>query len=133
MLILHIQNLNPKQIMKILLRSLLPLLLCISAIQVNAQHSLTKLWETDSVVAVPESVLPVGKILVVSEIDGEPWGRDGKAEVGKIARDGKVIDLNWITGLNAPKGLALNGDLLYVADLDELVVISVSKGKIDHK
>jgi len=119
--------------MKTLFKLLLLGLISIAAIDADAQHSLKKLWETDSVVAVPESVLPVGKTLYVSEIDGEPWGRDGKAEIGKIGRDGKVIDLNWITGLNAPKGLAIRGDKLYVADLDELVVISISKGKIDHK
>src|ERR1700744_923508 len=99
----------------------------------NAQHSLKKIWGTDTVVAIPESVLPVKDILYVSEIDGQPWGRDGKGEVGKLTRDGKIIDLNWITGLNAPKGLAINGDILYVADLDELVVISISQNKIDHK
>jgi hypothetical protein len=100
---------------------------------VQAQHSLKKLWATDSVVAIPESVLPQKKVMYVSEIDGEPWGRDGKGEVGKLTTDGKIIDLNWITGLNAPKGLAIKGDLLYVADLDELVVIRISKNKIDHK
>src|SRR6185437_10458961 len=114
--------------MKTLFRSVLLGVICIGAVNAKAQHSLKKLWETDSVVAIPESVLPVNKTLYVSEIDGEPWGKDGKAEIGKISRDGKVIDLNWITGLNAPKGLAIRGDLLYVADLDELVVISVSKG-----
>ena len=99
----------------------------------RAQHTIKKLWATDTVVAIPESVLPVKDIMYVSEIDGAPWGRDGKGEVGKLSRDGKVIDLNWITGLNAPKGLAIDGDLLYVADLDELVVISISQNKIDHK
>lgn len=119
--------------MKTLSRLFLCGLLFCSVTIARAQHAVKLRWATDSVVATPESVLPVKDILYVSEIDGAPWGRDGKGEVGKIGRDGKIINLNWITGLNAPKGLAINGDLLYVADLDELVVISISKNKIDHK
>ncbi len=103
------------------------------ATSVKAQRNLKRLWETDSVLNIPESVLPVKDVLYVSLIDGEPWGKEGKGGVGKVNYKGKVIDDNWITGLNAPKGLAIKGDLLYVADLDELVVISISKGKIDHK
>ena len=46
----------------------------------NAQkHSLRKIWETDSIVAVPESVFAdVNKnILYVSLIDGGGWDADG--------------------------------------------------------
>ncbi len=119
--------------MKTLFRLSLCGILFFAGPQAYSQHSIKKIWATDSVVAIPESVLPVKEIMYVSEIDGAPWGRDGKGEVGKLTRDGKVIDLNWITGLNAPKGLAIDGDLLYVADLDELVVISISQNKIDHR
>ena len=115
------------------MKTLLSFLLCgflfLTATNARAQHTIKKLWATDSVVAIPESVLPVKEVMYVSEIDGAPWGRDGKGEVGKLSRDGKIIDLNWITGLNAPKGLAIDGDLLYVADLDELVVINISQNK----
>lgn len=119
--------------MKTLFRLFLCGLILLVSLNVKAQHAVKKLWATDSVVAIPESVLPEKGVMYVSEIDGEPWGRDGKGEVGKLSRDGKIIDLNWITGLNAPKGLAINGDMLYVADLDELVVISISLNKIDHR
>ncbi|HEY4323928.1 MAG TPA: ATP-binding protein [Mucilaginibacter sp.] len=113
---------------------ILLLLLCLFiTANVNAQHSLKQLWATDTVLNIPESVLPEKDVMYVSLIDGEPWGRDGKGGVGKLTKEGKVIDARWITGLNAPKGLGRFGDLLYVADLDELVVISISKNKIDHK
>ena len=42
------------------------------------EHKLEKLWETDSVIAVPESVLPVNGTLYVSLIDGGGWDADGK-------------------------------------------------------
>jgi hypothetical protein len=99
----------------------------------NAQHKLTKLWESDTTLLVPESVIPYNGTLYTSQIDGQPWGKDGKGGIGALSMDGKIKNLNWITGLDAPKGLAVNGDWLYVADLKDVVVISISKNKIDHK
>ncbi len=51
-------------------------------------HTLVKMWETDTIVAIPESVLPdvKKKILYVSLIDGGPWVSDGKGGVGKLSR-----------------------------------------------
>lgn len=102
-------------------------------IAAQAQHQLVKLWETDSILKVPESVLYDGKnkVLYVSNIDGkEPWGKDGKGSVGKVGLDGKIITVDWVSGLNAPKGMGLFKNKLYVADLTELVVIDVLKGEI---
>ena len=99
----------------------------------TAQHQLVKLWETDTTLKVPESVYFDGKnkVLYITNIDGkEPWGKDGKGSVGKVGLDGKIISAEWITGLNAPKGMGLHKNKLYVADLTELVVIDINKGTI---
>lgn len=98
-----------------------------------AQHRLTKLWETDSVLKVPESVLydAENKVLYVSNIDGtDPWGTDGKGSVGKVGLDGKIITVDWVSGLNAPKGIGIHKGKLYVADLSNIVVIDIKKGVI---
>lgn len=108
-------------------------LLFLAATNVNAQHSVTKIWETKPLLNIPESALLTKDIIYTSIIDGEPWTADGKGGVAKVSKDGQIIKTDWITGLNAPKGMAIVGDLLYVADLHEVVVISISKGKIDHK
>ncbi len=103
---------------------------------VNAQeHSLVKIWQTDTVIAIPESVLPDPSkgILYVSLIDGGGWDADGKGGVGILGADGKIINLTWITGLNAPKGLGRSGNRLYAADISEVVVIDIAKGKIEKK
>jgi len=98
----------------------------------KAQHKLEKIWETDSVINLPESVLPdfKAKILYVSQMGNNPNDKDGIGGVAKLGMDGKIIELNWITGLNAPKGLARFGNLMYAADLTDVVVIDVAKGKV---
>jgi hypothetical protein len=99
------------------------------------QHSLEKLWETDTIVAVPESVLPdpANNILYISLVDGAPWDVDGKGGVGRLSPDGKKFNGNWITGLNAPKGMGRYGNRLYVADISDVVVIDIAKGSIVKK
>lgn len=102
----------------------------------NAQeHKLEKLWETDSIIAIPESVLPDFRrnILYVSLIDGPGWEADGKGGVGKLDVYGQKYDPLWITGLNAPKGLGTFEDRLYVADMSEVVVVTIGGNRIEKK
>jgi sugar lactone lactonase YvrE len=109
----------------------------LSSVQVYSQkHQLVKLWETDSVFKVPESVLfdKAGNTLYVANIDGtEPWGKDGKGSIGKMGADGKNITVEWVSGLNAPKGMGLYNGKLYVADLTEVVVINIASGTIEKR
>ena len=115
------------------MKILIFIFLLFSSISAKAQtHTLEKLWETDTIVAIPESVLPdvKKKTLYVSLIDGGPWLSDGKGGVGKLSRDGKQYNPDWITGLNAPKGMGMTGNRLYVADMADVVVIDKRKGKI---
>ena len=109
--------------------------LCLSVVLHAQTPVLEKIWETDSIVAIPESVLPdaTGKTLFVSLIDGGAWDIDGKGGVGKLSTDGKTYNGTWITGLNAPKGLGRFGNRLYVADVTEVVVIDIKAGKIEKK
>lgn len=96
------------------------------------EHQLIKKWETDTLLKTPESVLYYAKggFLFVSNIDGNPSEKDGKGSIGKVGLDGKIITTDWVTGLNAPKGLGLFGNLLYVADLTEVVVIDINMAQI---
>jgi sugar lactone lactonase YvrE len=98
----------------------------------SAQHQLVKLWSTDTILKVPESVLFDGKnnVLYVTNIDGQPWANDGKGSIGKVGLDGKIIAVDWVSGLQAPKGMGLHKNKLYVADLTELVVIDVKTGTV---
>ncbi|MFD0748728.1 ATP-binding protein [Mucilaginibacter calamicampi] len=119
--------------MKNLSKICLSALFAVAAVTASAQHKVEKLWETEPLIKVPESALFTKSGIYVSIIDGQPWEADGKGGIGKVGANGKIINADWITGLNAPKGMAIVGDLLYVADIHDVVAISISKGKIDHK
>lgn len=95
-------------------------------------HQLTQKWETEAQLKIPESVLfdADRKVLYVSNIDGEPWANDGKGSIAKVGLDGKIIAVDWVSGLNAPKGMAMLDSRLYVGDLTNVVVIDIDRGSI---
>ncbi len=47
--------------------------------------------------------------------------------------DGKVIGASWVAGLNAPKGMALYKNTLWVADIDEMVAIDITSGTVTSR
>jgi hypothetical protein len=115
---------------------ILLLVIPVIALNVSAQNQLVKLWQTDSVFKVPESVLydDANQVLYVTNIDGtDPWGKDDKGSIGKLGLDGKVIAVEWIKGLHAPKGMAVSKGILYVADLNQLISIDIKKGQIVNR
>lgn len=98
---------------------------------------LTLKWETDSVLTTCESVLydKDKDVLYVSNINGAPDGKDGNGFISKVSLDGKVTELQWVKGLDAPKGLGLVNGKLFVTDIDRIHEIDVNTGKISktHK
>jgi acetyl esterase/lipase len=87
----------------------------------------------------PESVLydPEADVYLVANIKGDPSEKDNNGFISRISPDGDVIALKWIDGaaenkppftLNAPKGMALSGDRLFVADIDMVRVFNRETG-----
>jgi DNA-binding beta-propeller fold protein YncE len=102
------------------------------------QTKISKLWETPDDLKNPESVAyaPKQNVLFVSNIDGKPDEKDQKGFISKVSpSNGSIIELNWITGLNAPKGIAISNDngKLYVSDITDLVEIDIASGKITKR
>jgi sugar lactone lactonase YvrE len=97
--------------------------------------TLTRKWETDSILKVPESVLVDEKrnTLYVSNIDGKPQEKDGRGFISTLTLEGKIKDLEWVSGLSAPKGMGLYKNRLFVTDLTDLVIIDIEKGKIEQR
>lgn len=90
------------------------------------------IWDTPKELETPESVLYDDErdVIYVSNAGGDPSEKDGRGFISKLWFGGKILEPQWITGLNAPKGLALFGERLFVADIDQLVEINVKKGTI---
>jgi hypothetical protein len=65
----------------------------------------------------------VADVYIVSNIAGRPGEEDGQGFLSRVSPDGEVLDLRWIDlagadlPLHSPKGMALQGDTLFVADL----------------
>jgi len=84
----------------------------------------------------PESVLhdTVQDIYFVSNINGSPTAKDNNGFISRVKPDGAVENLKFIEGgrtgitLNAPKGLALAGDTLWVADIDAVRAFNAKTG-----
>ena len=96
---------------------------------------INKLWETANDLKNPESVAysPKLNVLFVSNVNGKPTEKDQNGFISKVSPgNGSIIELNWVTGLNAPKGIALsnNNNRLFVSDLTDLVEIDINTGKI---
>src|SRR5690606_22299609 len=68
--------------------------------------------------------------LFVSLIDGEGTKKDGKGGVAVLNLDGSMKNATWVEGLNAPKGMALYQDQLYIADINEVVIVDVITGNV---
>jgi sugar lactone lactonase YvrE len=101
---------------------------------VSAQKLEVK-WKTDTLLKVPESVLfdADKNVLYVACIDGKPDGKDGRGNIAKVSPTGKIEKVFWVAGLNAPKGMGLFQNTLYVADITRVVVIDITAGKIINK
>ena len=73
----------------------------------------------------PESVLydAAEDVYLVANINGGPAAADGNGFISRIGPEGQVLAIKWIDGtaagvtLHAPKGMAIAGDTLYVADI----------------
>lgn len=93
---------------------------------------LVKAWETDTTLRTPESVLYDGNnTLYVANIDGKSDSLDGSGFISKVSLDGKIENLRWTSGLNAPKGMGLYKDRLYVTDVYRLVCINTANGQAE--
>jgi hypothetical protein len=79
-----------------------------------------------------ESVASDGKSIYVADIGKElnPMAKDGDGKIFKLDLSGKVLDSNIVKEpLNAPKGLAINNGVLFIADVDRIVAIEVKTSK----
>jgi sugar lactone lactonase YvrE len=97
-----------------------------------------RVWESPAQLNSPESVLyePTESVLFVSNIDGKPGEKDGQGFISKVSpANGSILELSWVAGLNAPKGMSVgsNNGKLYVSDITDLVEIDIATGRITNR
>lgn len=72
---------------------------------------------------------------LISNIQGGPSDQDGKAFISRVTPQGELVKLHWIDSrregveLNAPKGMAIAGDTLYVADITHVRKFDLATGE----
>jgi sugar lactone lactonase YvrE len=84
----------------------------------------------------PESVLydAAADLYLVSNINGGPSAKANNGFISRISPEGEVRQLRWVEGgrdgvvLHAPKGMAIGGDSLFVADIDTVRIFHRTTG-----
>ncbi len=94
--------------------------------------NIEQVWATDPVLQVPESILydQQRDVIYVSNINGKPLQKNSEGFISRLNLKGDVLDLKWVTGLDAPKGCDMRDSLLYVSDIDRVVVINIIRAEI---
>ncbi len=91
-------------------------------------ESATEAWRLGGL-KMPESVIfdKANNRLIVGNMAtfGPDGGADGYLSI--VSPDGQLVTEKWATGLNDPKGMAIVGDSLFVADPTGLVEIKLAR------
>ncbi|AKD05121.1 gluconolaconase [Pontibacter korlensis] len=99
----------------------------------KAPVQLQEVWASDNTLKTPESVLfdPDRNLIYVTNINKDTrTSKDGDGFISTLSPEGEIQQLYWVTGLNDPHGMALHNNVLYVADIDEVVAISTQSGAV---
>lgn len=119
------------------MKSIFAFLIILAGLNINTlkAQKLEKVWETTQGLKTPESVIYDDKndVIYVANINGESAAKDGNGFISILKPDGSVKTEQWVTGLNAPKGMAIFKDKLYVSDINQLVEIDIRTGKLIKK
>lgn len=98
----------------------------------SLSFTILKIWETDTIFRTPESVIYDEKnnAVYVSNINQDPSNKDKDGFISRMDTSGNILDIHWVEGLSGPKGMAISADTLFVADIDQLVLIDLREAKI---
>lgn len=98
------------------------------------------MWQTEPIFKTPESVLYDEKrdVIYVGNFNTEggflrPAKKRNTEYISKLTTTGKLLELKWIEGLDAPTGMTIHNDRLYVVERRNLVEIDIEKAEIVKK
>jgi len=94
---------------------------------------LEKVWETERELLTPESVQydPRREVLYVSSFDVNYANTpEHTGYISKVGLDGTIVEHDWISDLDAPTGLGILNDRLYVLERGFLTEIDIDAGEV---
>lgn len=91
---------------------------------------LKKLWELKASLNFPESVVYDARtgFLYASNFITPTGGG-----ISRITPDGKIADLEWVTGLRNPTGITVSGEDIYVVERTGVAVINKNSGEVTNR
>jgi len=101
----------------------------------TASVALRPSWVVSDQIGAPAAAVydrAAGEIYL-SQIGGEGDKKDGDGLISRLDLNGRIVAFSWISGLNAPKFLAIDRRRLWVTDIDEVVGIDIDSGKIGRR
>ncbi|MBM3956590.1 MAG: SMP-30/gluconolactonase/LRE family protein, partial [Gemmatimonadetes bacterium] len=90
-------------------------------------------WATPDTFLTPESVLkdPERDVLYVTSFDNQYATRSAPSGyISTLSLDGRVLEHRWLDGLNAPTGMDIRNDTLFVCERIDLLAIEVATRRI---
>ncbi|MGZ9811102.1 SMP-30/gluconolactonase/LRE family protein [Pseudoroseicyclus sp. H15] len=109
-------------------------LLALTAALPSAAQEAEVSWSLDGF-SMPESVIydPDSGTLFVTNINSPAMAADGAGYVSQVSLDGEMLNAEFATGLNSPKGTLISDGMLYVAGIEELAVIDLATGEVTER
>lgn len=108
--------------------------LLILSSQLTFAQSLKKLWSAEGLKTTESAHYdPATNQIFVSNVNGNPSEKDGNGFISILSTDGKIKNLHWVDGLDAPKGSGIFNGNLYVTDIDQVVEINIAKALITNR
>jgi hypothetical protein len=97
--------------------------------------ALVEKWATAPVLKTPESVLydTTSGIIYVSNVDGNPSAKDSAGFITTLSVDGKILDAHWVKGIDAPKGMGILNNHMFVTNIDQVVEIDIPTAAIINR
>lgn len=95
--------------------------------------SVEKVFETPKEMKTSESVILDNKtnFVYVANINGKPLDFDGNGFISKLSSDGEILNLHFADGMDAPKGMGILNNKLYVSDINKVHRVDLETGKIE--
>ncbi len=99
---------------------------------VKLHKTVTTKWDVTEELKAPESAAfdKAREVVYVSNYNpfGPPGAKDGF--LSRLSADGKMLDREWVEGLDRPTGLALRENRLFVVERGGVAVIDVESGVV---